>query len=119
MHQMRMAAVDEVVKKIDEVINSAKAIFDNQFQIMKTRQQEPGPIAFSTGTKLTQQCVRCSQEIVNYAIFGRWIEGRPEGEANINWKCAACGKQYTFRGTRSRVIDQLLHLSFPSGSGAA
>ena len=114
-----MAAVDEVVKKIDEVIVQAKAIFDDQYQTLKKYQQETGPIAFSTITKLTLQCVRCNQEIVNYALFGRWIEGNPEGEANINWTCATCNKQFTFRGTRSKVIDNLLHLSFPRGSGAA
>jgi heterodisulfide reductase subunit A-like polyferredoxin len=114
-----MAAVEEVVKEIDKAINNAKALFDDQFQTMKTRQQEPGPIAFSTGTKLTQQCVRCNNEIVNYAIFGRWVEGNPEGEATISWKCGTCKKQYVFRNTRSKVIDNLLHLSFPRGSGAA
>ncbi|MEM3154990.1 MAG: hypothetical protein QW165_05525 [Candidatus Woesearchaeota archaeon] len=114
-----MAAIDEVVKKIDEVINNAKAVFEDQLLELKKRQQAPGPIAFSTGTKFTQQCIRCGKEIVNYAIFGRWIEGRPEGEANINWKCGTCGKQYIFRGTRSKVIDNLLHLSSPRGSGAA
>ncbi len=108
-----MAAVDEVVKKIDECISNAKAIFDDQFQTLKASQErESGPVAFSSGTKLTQQCIVCGKEIVDYAIFGRWIEGEPEGQVNINWKCRTCGKPYIFRGPRASIIHQLLHRSY-------
>ena len=108
-----MAAVDEVIQKLDECINAAKAVFNDQYQILsKTRGQQPGPIGFSNGTKLTQFCIACNKSVVDYAIFGRWVENEPEGQANVGWKCKTCHKPYVFRGPRTPVVHNLMHLSY-------
>jgi len=107
-----MAAIDEVVKTIDETISQARAIFEDQFQALKARQEKPGLVAFSSTGRLTQKCVSCSKEIVNYAVFGRCIEGEREGFVNISWNCNTCKKRFVFIGPRSSVIDKLLHLSY-------
>ncbi len=108
-----MAAIDEVVKTIDETISQARATFEDQFQALKARQEKrSGPVAFSSTKGLTQQCVSCSKEIVNYAVFGRCIEGEREGFVNISWNCNNCKKRFVFMGPRSSVVDKLLHLSY-------
>ncbi len=108
-----MAAVDEVIQKLDECIKAAKAVFNDQYQILeKTRGQEHGPIAFSNGTKLTQLCIACNKNVVDYAIFGRWIENETEGQANVSWKCKTCHKPYVFRGQQKDIMHKLLHLSY-------
>lgn len=108
-----MAAVDEVVKKVDECINSAKAIFDDQYQEMARKGGEQrGEIGFSRAGQVTQMCIACNKDVVDYAIFGRWAEGKNEGEANINWWCRTFDQRYMFRGPRSSVVHQLLHISY-------
>jgi uncharacterized protein with PIN domain len=108
-----MAAVDEVIQKLDECIKTAKAVFDDQFQILeRTRGQKPGPIAFSNGTKLTQFCIACNKSVVDYAIFGRWVEKETEGQANVSWKCKTCRKPYVLRGPQKEVMHKLMHLSY-------
>ena len=105
-----MAAVDEVIQKLDECVTAAKALFEQEFSAMmraRVRGRE-GPIAFSHGTKLTQRCISCGREVVDYAIFGRWIEGTQEGEANITWKCGTCKKTFVLRGQRNVIIRQLI-----------
>lgn len=108
-----MAAVNEVIQKLDQCIKTAKAVFDDQYQILdKTRGQKPGLIAFSNGTKLTQLCLACNKDVVDYAIFGRWIENEPEGQANVSWKCKTCRKPYVFRGQQKDIVHKLLHLTY-------
>jgi hypothetical protein len=108
-----MAAVDEVIQKLDECINAAKAVFDDQYQILeRTRGQNPGPIGFRNCTKLTQLCIACNKNVVDYAIFGRWVENKTEGEASVSWKCKTCRKPYVFIGPEKEVIHDLLHLSY-------
>ena len=108
-----MAAIDEVVKTIDETISRAQVTFEDQFHVLKAHQEKTsGPISFSSTKGLTQQCVACGKGIVNYAVFGRIIEGEKEGFVNISWNCNNCKKRFVFIGSRSLVVDKLLHLSY-------
>ncbi len=107
-----MPAAEEVIQKLDECINAAKAVFEQEYERMAlARTSREGPIGFSSTKQLTQQCLNCGRAVVDYAIFGRWVEGTQEGEANVSWKCSTCQNRFVFRGSRSTVIRQIVYLS--------
>jgi len=109
-----MEPVQAVIQKIDEVLTQTKVAFDAQyFEMIRARTGDfAGPVAFSHPGKLTQKCIACGKDVVDYAIIGRWIEDETEGNVTISWRCQACDKTYAFRGLRRIVIDKLLHLSY-------
>jgi len=106
-----MPAAEEVIQKLDECIAAAKALFEQEYSRMVEVRTEKGAIGFSHATKLTQYCINCGSAVVDYAIFGRWVEGTTEGEGNVNWKCSSCKNRFVFRGPRSTVIRQIIQLS--------
>ncbi len=107
-----MPAAEEVIQKLDECISAAQALFVQEYSKMaEARTEREGIIGFSHATKLTHYCINCSTTVVDYAIFGRWLEGTTEGEGNVSWKCSLCKNMFVFRGSRSAVIRQIIQLS--------
>jgi len=110
-----MEPVQAIIQKIDDVLKDTKAAFDAQyFELIRTKQgsEKGDQITYSHPGKLTQKCIACNKDVVDYAIIGRWIEDETEGNVTISWRCNACNKTHVYRGLRRVVIDKLLHLSY-------